>query len=299
MATPKPYQNTTPMKKMRVAICLYGQPRTALYCAPWIHETFSFMPTLPTRLWHPRRLSGEVDCMEREFEIDYFCDIKSRSDSGHTIGGRTTNNTSTELHKIREIYKPKKYTLTPSVIDDEILKTGPFYTTMYSSICRAVQLKQLYESEENFIYDWVFVSRYDTLVGPNVDSLKKYVQINGVQPLTIYGIGGEQTRFMFESFRAGPNDFMWWGDSFAVDTLCAKLLETWATNNPIEDLRAVYHLGPNTTLAISLCDSGLVYQPVPFAVCLVRGTAELSIPVFDSFDYHARFWVNNHPALKQ
>lgn len=280
------------MKTIRVAVCLYGQPRTAEYCSPWIKRSFSFQEGKETRCWGKKKeFDGSIEYPT--FSVDYFCDLKEFSTAGNFSGKwetPTSYHGDEYIQNIIDIYKPKKYVVTTKDEEDKINFGNPFYTPMFSSICKTVNLKQQVEIEENKLYDWVFITRYDNIVGPSISSLSDYVQNCGVKPLTVYscGIFG---RMINESMRPGFNDTFFWGDSASIDFITSKMYKAWASNNKFE-INHAFNLGPNTFLGAALSDAGLVYEPAYVDFALVRQTADLTTPVFESWYYHKDFWIN-------
>jgi len=288
------FQSYPSKKTMKIAVCLYGQPRTAKYCAKWTLESYNFGNyDHETTLW-AKRDHWESRTNEKysdKIQVDYFCDLKNSSFCANDIGSQNINHGNLVINEIKNLYNPKNSALTPAQLDEKISKDKPATSTMFSSMCRTVEMKEQYEIENSFVYDFVFLQRYDLLVGPHVTSLREMFHKSGVQPFCLYG-GVTNLRFINESFRGGFYDFIVWGDSFSIDALCSRLYQNWAVNDYTQ-LVSEYSLGPNTYLSNAACDAGLLYQPLPLSFALVRETANLSIPIFDSFSYHETFWVGN------
>jgi hypothetical protein len=277
---------------MKIAVCLYGEPRTALYCAPWIKECFNFDSGRATLIWNPIDHWHTNHVASPEFQVDYFCDIKQTSWAKNDRGAKEQTVPHSTRKKIIETFAPKKYSHTPKALDIRLCKNKPFHTSMFSSICRSVLLKQQAELEMGESYDGVFVSRYDVLLGPKIDTVKSIIHTHGIQPLVIYGNYVVNHRFPIEAFRGGFADMFFWGDSFSIDALSARLYSLWASNNQ-DDLVEPFASGPNTYLSMAVSDAGLVYQPTQTEVAIVRDTADLTKPVLESWDYHAAFWSRN------
>ena len=291
---------------MKIAVCLFGQLRTAEYCAPWIKETFNFSDyERETSLWKHNKHWHKERVYEKytdPIEIDYFCDFKTVSFTSNDISAKKIQHNSVDIDKIRRLYNPAGEHITPENIDISLRQDKPFMTPMFSSICRTVLLKQEHEIKNNFIYDAVFLHRYDVLSGPSPNMLRESFHQNGIQPLCIYGMGGANHRFLNEGFRAGFLDMIFWGDSFSIDALSARLYQYWATDN-LHHLKHEFSHGPNTALSIAANDAGLSYEPAPISYSIVRDTADLTIPVFDSFFYHTQYYLkaatwNQPPSIK-
>lgn len=280
---------------MKIAVCLFGQLRTAEYCAPWIKESFNFSAyDRETMTWEKQNHwdTGKYEKYEQPFQVDYFCDFKTSSFTTNDVGDKKKLHTPRDIDKIRSLYNPVAEHITPDAVDVIIANNRPFAGKMFSSMCRTVLLKQQYELQNNFMYDAVFLHRYDVLTGPSPTALRDVFHPHGVQPLCIYGEHTSNIRFVNEGFRAGFMDLLLWGDSFSIDSLCARLYQNWAVCDP-EQLKHEFSFGPNVALSIAVSDVGLAFHPLHIGTTIVRKTADLSIPVFDSYAYHETFWVGN------
>lgn len=279
------------MSEIKIAVCLYGQPRTFKYCEPWIRRSFTFQPDRETRIWGKQK-DFDAKIEYPSFTVDYFCDIKNQSTAGNFSGKwetPTENHSVEDISAIVDIFKPKKYIFTNGINEKRIHDKDHFFVPMFTSICKTVLLKQQVEIEEGVSYDWVFVTRYDNIIGPSISTLSEYVQNHGVRPLTIYSTG-PMGRTINESFRPGFNDTIFWGDSLSIDMLSAKMYSSWATNNR-DELNQIQNLGPNTFLANALFDAGLMYESAFVDYALVRPIADLTKPVLESWYYHKDFWL--------
>lgn len=288
------------MKEIKIAVCLYGQPRTALYCSPWIKKSFNFLSERETKIWKKQFSWHPPETVFPQFHVDYFCDFKTVSTAGNYPGKWEIP----ELHHddqfftlLKNEYNPKKYCYT-NKNDDFIDGNYPFFAPMISSIIKTISLKKQAELQGNYFYDWVFISRYDLLTGPSVNTLGEIVQVNGIEPMNLYIISDEISITPDDCFRIGLNDTFIFGDSLTCDLLAAKCTQVLMKN--INNYLHLQNLGPNSFLANCAFDAGLIAKKLPINYAIVRPIANLQNSVFDSWFYHRDFWVtalNNNAIL--
>jgi len=293
-------------KKIKIAVCLFGQPRTGLYCAPWIKQWFDVPYGIEINQYrqnfdmHPEFVSKEP-C---DVQIDYFMHVKDYNIYINTIGDPEWDGTRNavkilpeeELSKLIDIYKPKKYGILTN--SEEASMTNPGirngYSTMFHSITSAMRLKREYEIETGELYDYCFTHRYDGISGPTIDSFKIRLEGAGFPPMSVTSIG-DIHRWKWENWRLGPNDIFLGGDNLAMEILLADTSKVYLTDNFImcnDDIG-----GPNVILGRSFGNTNIKHFPEHNIHCaIVRHSADLNIPVMDSWAYHQNFWLTNHKS---
>ena len=130
--------------KFNVAICMYGQWREGDRCAPYIKEFFR---------------SDDIG-----LQVDYFCTVKDYDlhENFDFDSAFVQHDTTTLLDKIRSYYSPKYAMITCDTLDCNY----NYYGKRYVSMVDAIMLKRKYELENDFKYDLVILTRYDTLIRP-------------------------------------------------------------------------------------------------------------------------------------
>ena len=126
----------------KIAVCMYGQPRTALSCLANI-QSFYNIP---------------------DIEIDFFCSIKSYNPNDNTRSESEHAHTNVFKPEIENIvnrhYQSVDHSVLPLIID----KALPVYAfKAMSGIIDTLYLKQKHEAATNSYYDFVVLQRYDTL----------------------------------------------------------------------------------------------------------------------------------------
>lgn len=142
-------------KKIKIAVCLYGQARKMEYTSSYIKKFYD-----------------EQDC-----EIDYFCSTKSYLEwlSDFRKKGNVDNLNTQELKKsIENIYNPKSIRIIDKNVDD-IHDYGLIQKVHYALI-DSILLKSKYEAENNFEYDFTILQRYDSIIIPFENSLNDIIK---------------------------------------------------------------------------------------------------------------------------
>ena len=293
-------------KKIKIAVCLYGQPRTALYCAPWIKQWFNVPSGIQVNQYKknfdmiPEFVSKEP-C---DVEVDYFLHIKDYNIYINTIGdpewdGSTNGVKFVSQEFINElvaVYNPKKYEVLTCEEEKNMTSTGVRngYSAMFYSLTSAMRLKREYEIETGQIYDYCFTHRYDGIMGPSIDGFKMRLEGIGFPPMSVLTLG-EMYRWKWENWRLGPNDVFLGGDNLAMEMLLADTSRIYASDNFMmcnDDIG-----GPNVILGKSFGNSNIRQDSEPHLHCaIVRHSADLNIPVLESWAYHQNFWLTNHKS---
>lgn len=292
-------------KKIKIAVCLYGQTRTALYCAPWITQWFSVPAGTEMNIYN-KSVDVKTEFVSREpceYEVDFFLHIKDYNTYSNTIGDpdwsegiRSNKISAVEIDKIIKAFNPKKYQIS-SFEEEQKLITGGFrntYGAMYHSIGTAMRLKREHEIETGELYDYCFAHRYDGIVGPSIETFRSRITGPGFNPLSVLALG-EMYRWKWENWRVGPNDVFMGGDNLAMEILLADASRVYITEETLmcnDDLG-----GPNVVLGRSFGTTNIKFDEDPNLHCaIVRHSADLSIPVFESWQYHQNFWLTNHKS---
>lgn len=293
-------------KKIKIAVCLYGQPRTALYCAPWIKQWFTVPAGTSINQYkknydmHPEFVSKEP-C---EVEVDYFLHVKDYNIYINTIGdpewepnGGSVKKVSQDyIKQLIDTYNPKKYQILTYEEESPITSPGTRngYSAMFYSVSSALRLKKEYEIETGQLYDYCFVHRYDGITGPDINSFKTRLEGPGFPPLTVITLG-DMYRWKWENWRLGPNDVFLGGDNLAMEMLFADVSAVYATDDFIKCNDDIG--GPNVILGRSFGNSNVSQSPEYHMHCaIVRHSADLSRPVMESWQYHQEFWLKNHKS---
>lgn len=290
-------------KKIRIAVCLFGQPRTGIYTAPWILESFNIpagteinIYSKPFDSYHP--LLQRQQC---EVEVDYFFNVKDYNIYFNTKGDpvwdkvRPIPVSESDIQQLVDLYKPSAYEVVSADSERNMLDgERNSYTAMYYSISRAMRLKRQYEINNNVNYDFCFAHRFDTMIGPYTKSFRDRLTGPGFNPLAVF-TSSEILRWRWESWRLGPNDIFFGGDNMAMEMLMADISRLWGSD---DELQLNDELGgPNLILNRSAGNASVKLDyDYNIISAVVRHSADLSIPVFDSWQYHQNFWLSNHKS---
>ena len=292
-------------KKKKIAVCLYGQPRTALYCAPWIKEWFNVPPGIAINTYkqnfdmHPEFVSKD----QCEVEVDYFLHIKDYNIYINTIGDAGDNPNDSPVQKVSQeyinelinLYQPKKHQVLAYEEEYDLShgnRNG--YSPLFYSITSAMRLKKEYEVETGTIYDYCFTHRYDGIVGPGIDTFKNRLAGPGFPPMSVLALG-DFFRWKWEFWRLGPSDVFLGGDNLAMELLLADTSRIYTSDDVFicnDDIG-----GPNLVLGRSFGNSSIKLETDHNLHCaIVRHSADLTRPVFESWSYHQNFWLTNHKS---
>lgn len=215
---------------MKIAVCLSGQPRTIEYAMPSILNFFS-----------------------GEHQYDFFChawnyNTYKRLKNNPKIGEQPVTWSDDEpvdvVHLTNILMKlsPKKYMIQGVDVLD-IPRFG-WDSLFYSMMC-ANYLKKEYEVENNFRYDFVVKTRYDSIYPPN-DKFKLTPPANKNNYLDIYHLVA--ARMEVEYYRYNASDTLFYGSSLAMDIVCDVYRE-FKLKSKVKLFDDYYHLGPGTSIS--------------------------------------------------
>lgn len=285
---------------LRIAVCLYGQPRTALYCIPWIKQTFNNLNGATIPIFSKNEVM-RAECIRNEpvqVEIDYFLNIKQYNVYINSIGDKKEvqvidNNV---ISTLLDEYAPKDYKITTH--DEEVelyTSVRTSYTSMFSSINTCLTMKKRHEIRTGKFYDLCAIHRYDSLLGPNINSLATSLSQYGIRPMSILACG-HLFRWQWENTKLGINDLFLCGDNFAIDTAFSNITRMYSSDSDTLGLNDISE-GPNVTLFDSMMESSVrVLTDKELMPALVRPNANLTLPVMDNWQYHQIFWTQNHAS---
>ena len=293
-------------KKMRIAVCLYGQPRTGIYTAPWIKEWFN-IPAGTEINTYKKTITKQVEFQSRDrydVEVDYFLHLKNFNIYFNTRGDDDTQNPiavpQEDLEQLINIYQPKKYEYSTYEQEETLVRGNHHrnhYSGMFYSIATTLRLKKEYELEMGFNYDYCFAHRYDSIVGNNINTFKNRLSGPGLLPLSILATQTQSHRWETEYWRLGPDDTFFGGDNLAMELLIADISRVYAQDNIIycNDDWA----GPNIVVERSIHNVSISLDYDPNLTCaIVRHRADLTRPVLESWQYHQNFWISNHKGIE-
>ncbi len=284
----------------KIAVCLYGQPRTWRYCLPWIKASF------------PETIDSEVakisdfdqfrfhtnQSMGAELSVDYFMHVKDYNTYQNTTINSIDRLTNQEISEIITAYNPKKHEVITLEQDVALHEREQWwhYRKMFDSISKAVALKRQHEQENDFVYDLVVLHRFDCLLGAKPTEVITNILRHGIEPMSIFTPTKDNFKMYNELWKSGFDDMVMCGDSLGIDLLCAWMYRKYegeSKNNLVD-----YRLGPNVTITDAMHECNLTKRHVRGDIAIVRPNADLSKPVFENFMYHRYFWINNHTLVE-
>lgn len=259
---------------MRIAVCLYGQYRTGDYCLPWITKQFAFAKT------------------------EYFVHTKNYSTEPNNGMPNPRVRLPQEIHKnlVSKIGPHLRDYKVVGLEDDEKFSASKgrwHYASMFNSLQQAVYMALARHISEPF--DLIVVQRLDTLVGPRVDGLASIADRMSKTPHSVFSMNPEM-RFMPEGMQHGIHDVFLAGQPRSINLLVAQTFEATSTPRSNDWARFLFE-GPNVFLNKAARASNLHVRPTGLGFAIVRTTADLSQSVFDSYQYHERYWHTNHKNL--
>lgn len=293
-------------KKVKIAVLMYGQLRTGTYCAPYIKQWFNIPDGTPLPLYKQRTL-GNHEALAPEpctVEVDYFLDIKDRNTSNNSAGIDPNAQdwiTLAQKKEIIDILEPKgvAYTNCEEELQWRFKHNLQHYASMFNSIYTCMMLKREHELKTGEMYDFCFAQRYDVINGPNFDGFRDRMMTAGIPPLTLVfaNVGTAHfRRWPWEHWRLGPNDIFFGGDNLAMEMLMADISRIIFVNDNLY-MSATEWGGPNIVIGRSINNASIEYQSeINWTPAVVRKNADLSKNVFESWGYHANFWISDHKA---
>lgn len=157
--------NTT--DKTRVAFCVAGQPR-------FFDQGYE--------MFKKRIFDINPDAIIDTFLHCWFdkADAGKEYDCASWVVGKSGKIAADTSEKLIELYNPKSHIIEPQ----KSFELPRFYHysgdqpqhvpySMFYSVKESIKLKEKYEKEHNFTYDWVFRARYDFCLDTDI-SLSKY-----------------------------------------------------------------------------------------------------------------------------
>lgn len=294
------------MKELRIAVCLFGQLRTGLYCAPAIKAAYDLIDGKEMSIMINRKYYQQCTV-----KVDYFCWTKDYNSNGMVkdkqFGAETGKLTEAEINEVFAIYNPIKTGITrqvdepkdPMEIDSAIKWLNP--KPLLLSIVSAINLKKEYELECGLPYDFCFCQRFDALTTP-FSPVEKILFDHGVRDNLIYSHW--ITTFPQEDSAWGVGDFWFGGDSFAMDLMSASLsqhvIDSDRSHSEINESQLGY--GPNVMIynAVHRNNIWAIEFPRGLEAAPVRPEADLTLNVLDSNTANIQhdFFVKHHPANK-
>jgi len=174
---------------MKIAICLSGQMRTALYAWPniknflgkLIDSTDVFIHTWDIN--SEKSVWGDQTFLRKKFIIP-----------------------DNDLLEYINIYKPKKYEIEKVSLDDGDIVMEYF---QWCSLVKSIQLKQEYENSNDFTYDIVIKLRPDMIVDPAISIY------NIIDQLDFTG----NILFSNDVINGIPDDVIWFASSEVMNSI--------------------------------------------------------------------------------
>lgn len=184
---------------MKIAICLSGQMRTAIYAWPniknflgkLIDSTDFFIHTWNINSEKP--VWGDQTFFRKKFIIP--------------------NN---ELLEYINIYKPKKYKIENVSLDDN--NSTDYFK--WHSLVKSIQLKQEYETINDFTYDIVIKLRPDMIVDPTISIDNIIAQLDFIDNILFSG----------DIINGTPDDVIWFASSKVMDAISKYSYSTVDSN---------------------------------------------------------------------
>jgi hypothetical protein len=292
------------MKEVKIAICLFGQIRTGLYCAPAIKAAHDLIDG--------KEIVIQINRSRREvckIKIDYFCWAKDFDSngmvSGKTFGELTNKLDESAINDVFSIYNPVKTGITTfdnDVKDNDIQSNIKWLMPkpLLLSIVSAINLKKEYELDCGLPYDFCFCQRFDSLTTP-FNPVERIVREHGIRDNIIYSHW--ITNFPQEDNAWGVGDFWFGGDSFAMDLMSASLSQYIDSDLPDLDLNeSQLGYGPNVILYNAIHQNNIWTTEFPggLKAAPVRPESDLTLNALDpstAVKHHSHFEAS-HPSSK-
>lgn len=259
-------------RRSKVAVCIYGQYRTGDYCLPWIQEQWASADT------------------------DYYVNVKV----GNTYGNLPTRIDVAD-HLVSDVQSSVSRHLGDRVrhlqvqTEDPLTKLGYWhYAPMFASMQRALY-SCLRAVAKGAHYDWVVLQRPDVLVGPEVRSLDK-LPVRPLDDISILTVDSHMNQIFGEARSGGVHDMLLAGSPAAMNLLIAGTFEA-TVGATLQDWQKFFFTGPNVFLRQCADQANLRLVSFRSIVAVVRPTADLTIPVLQSFEYHRKFWTSSHKGM--
>ena len=246
---------------MRIAVCMYGQPRTWKKCVDWIQESYD--------------LEGST--------IDYFCNVKNYNTEKAT--GVKTKISDAEIDQLLLDYSPKKHFVEQI---DGFNGHGGFSSTMLS-IVNSINLKQMYEQEKGILYDLCILQRYDCLTGPEQDWLYRFIVDTNPKTMAIY-ITKDFIHFGQDCFKAGITDLLIMGHNTAMDALAANLINNFCPGSTMEKIVDAHLYTPHVMLRDACMQNNIRIIEYAIDSLLIREDSNLEGGILQNWRELSDFW---------
>jgi len=291
------------MKQINIAVCLFGQIRTGVYCAPAIKAAYDYVDGKIININYNGRVQ---ECI---VNVDYFFWSKEGQTVGQFIGKTYEQQVGTvdlsELEKLTEIFNPKlsgstKLEDEPQLKNSNSLIQWNFGRPLLLGIVSAINLKQQHELSTGIRYDLCICQRFDIVTVPFTPIekiIKEYGIVNEVVFVAWF------VKFWEEDGAWGTGDFWFGGDSYSIDMMSANLSQYLIDSDRSDtDMNeSQQFIGPNVMLfnAIKRTNS-IMKQLTGLEAGPVRPEADLTLNVMDpkTAKKHINFYVKNHPGLQ-
>lgn len=262
---------------MKIALCFFGEARTASYTAPWFNECVKGLD-----------LSMLGVCLKLE-----------------AYEPNSMSNTGKYQVKSRDLFDA--YTSQPSFHEkayfslvNNFSKLDPkkgywHFSRLFWALNHSLQFYNSWARTHEDV-DLLILSRPDCLLGPTPDYFRRWVRSLELHKYDLFTAPGVMKFNTAADYGLGIGDFALAGSPFALNMLLSNTIGA-VVRASVDDHRR-YHFGPNIYLKHALDDSGLHHQTIPLNVALVRSSADLSLPVLESFNYHEDFWKSDHKGIK-
>lgn len=230
---------------MRVAVCMYGQPRSWAKCVQWQKKNFQSNGTI---------------------QFDFFCEVKNYNTDKFT--GRVQSVDSTELSALFNAYEPRL-----SRINTQAYEGIGAFSNTFLGMFGSLLLKQQYEANTNYSYDITVLLRYDVLVGPSSEWF--FHKFSSPVAASHIFVPGARTSFGPEAYRIGTSDLLVVGDSLAMDSFGSKMVSNF---NPGSDILKSYDqnlLCPNVVFFKYASELGLVVSDLRLSPIIIRDHTEV------------------------
>ena len=206
----------------KIAVCLYGQYRTGDYVLPYMQKT-----------------AQQVNYSD----VDFFCSGKQSNSYAYS---QSAVESGIHLKKVMPAKKvvqsiinskldAKKINIVSDSIDKEFERQGALRHSILYSMADSLRLKTQYEIENDFVYDIVVLTRYDTFIYPTkyLEYLRRWyntVTLNHYEKAFGYNVQNSWlitqplwTKEHGAGTLAGLQDILLIGSSVAMDQLATEL----------------------------------------------------------------------------
>jgi hypothetical protein len=257
-----------------VAYCFYGQYRTANYAMPWLKEMVISTDNVKSVFCSTKIMNTYPNSIE-DLEKVVTPPDKARATLVKTFPGIELD-LSLTVHKALDPNRGYWH-----------------YARMIWSMNKVLQMYNVWAKDHGDV-DLIVLSRLDSLIGPQPTSLGSWFRHQKPKYRHLWTCPGTM-HFSGSELGVGLGDLLLIGTPMSINSLLSYSLECLSTRPRLG--WATYRHGPNLLFKRAADASSLLTYPLPVRIALVRPNADLSIPVFDSFEHHAKFWTDNHKEI--